>query len=251
MSRKNVIGDRYGLLTVIADAEDRIRRRGDKRRVQVCKCDCGTEVKVSLESLRAGHIISCNCEKVRLFVERKTTHGLSRHGLHGVWRDMKSRCLNHKSVGFEYYGGRGITVCSEWVTSFKSFYDFAINNGWVPGLEIDRVDNDGNYEPGNCRFVTRQVNQCNARKITSKNTTGYRGVSPKGRKFVVQVQYGGSVKYRKHGFADALSAAIHRDEYCIVNAIPLPLNFPRWETGRKKPQGPARKMLEQLGSNEA
>lgn len=75
-----------------------------------------------------------------------------------VWTGVKQRCLNSKTKDYERYGGRGITICDEWKKDFVTFYNWAMNNGYKEGLEIDRIDNDGNYEPKNCRFVTPTVN---------------------------------------------------------------------------------------------
>ena len=93
---------------------------------------------------------------------RQKTHGLSDHLLYGVWNAMKDRCVNKKSKYYKHYGGRGISVCKEWVKDFKKFYDWAIGT-WRKGLDIDRINNDGNYEPSNCRFVSRCTNSRNRR----------------------------------------------------------------------------------------
>ena len=95
------------------------------------------------------------------FNEKKTKHGLSRHRLYGVWRGMKLRCYNEKHEGYKNYGGRGIQVCDEWKSDFASFYEFCISKGWQKGLEIDRINNDGDYKPDNCRFVTPKENNQN------------------------------------------------------------------------------------------
>lgn len=88
---------------------------------------------------------------------------LHRHPLYAVWANMKKRCGNPKSPQFMDYGGRGIVVCEEWCVSSRAFVAWALANGWKPGLQLDRCDNDGPYSPGNCRFVTRKVNQRNRR----------------------------------------------------------------------------------------
>lgn len=86
------------------------------------------------------------------------THGLHLTKLYKVMSGMKQRCFNKNHTHYDKYGGRGIKVCQEWLDDFKAFYDWAINNGWQSGLQIDRIDNDGDYEPSNCRFVTHMVN---------------------------------------------------------------------------------------------
>ena len=91
-------------------------------------------------------------------------HGLSKHPLNGRWNMMKQRCNNPNNVKYKDYGGRGITVCDEWMNDFKKYYDWCMDNGYKQELHIDRRDNDGNYEPGNCRFVTPKVNANNKQR---------------------------------------------------------------------------------------
>ncbi|APH24986.1 hypothetical protein CF088_14640 [Clostridium botulinum] len=81
-------------------------------------------------------------------------HGLRHHRLYGIYTNMKSRCYNSKTPKYKNYGGRGIKVCDEWLNNFKAFYDWAMSNGYEDNLTIDRVNNDCNYEPSNCRWIT-------------------------------------------------------------------------------------------------
>ena len=83
-----------------------------------------------------------------------------------IWQNMLTRCKNAHHRNWHRYGGRGITVCSEWENSAKAFIDWALANGYQPNLQIDRIDNDGNYEPSNCRFVTASVNQRNKSRLS-------------------------------------------------------------------------------------
>lgn len=91
------------------------------------------------------------------------SHGLSDTPIYSVWLAMRRRCRLSTSTNYERYGGRGIRVCDEWASSFEAFHAWASGNGYEPGLEIDRIDNDGHYEPSNCRWVTRKVNGQNKR----------------------------------------------------------------------------------------
>lgn len=93
-------------------------------------------------------------------------HGLCKHSLHSVWRNMKYRCYKESSKDYKNYGARVIIICSEWKNDFKTFYNWAIDNGWKPNLTIDRINNDGDYEPNNCRFVTRLIQASNRRPRT-------------------------------------------------------------------------------------
>lgn len=88
-------------------------------------------------------------------------HGLHSHPLYQVWKNMKARCYLKSSQHFSRYGGRGITVCDDWKLSFKKFFDWSISHGWSADFQIDRINNDGNYCPNNCRFVTRKENCMN------------------------------------------------------------------------------------------
>lgn len=154
---------KYNRLTPISEPYHRLpnKQSKNKARYVVCKCDCGTEKEVHDQSLKNGRIKSCGC----LTKERTSTHGLTNSPIYKVWEAIKSRCYNKNRAAYKDYGGRGITMSAEWKSNFKIFYDWAINNGWQQGLEIDRINNDGNYEPGNCRFVTTKDNSRNRRSV--------------------------------------------------------------------------------------
>lgn len=108
-------------------------------------------------------------------------HGYSKHSLYNVWTSVKHRCYSFKSEFYKDYGGRGISVCDEWMNP-KIFIEWCLENGWKKGLEIDRRDNDGNYCPENCRFVTHKENVHNRRLLMETNISGYCGVYRKNRK---------------------------------------------------------------------
>lgn len=101
-------------------------------------------------------------------------HGLRHTRIYGIWLQMKNRCYNTNTERFKDYGGRGISICEEWRNDFKSFYNWSMSNGYKEGLTIDRINNDGNYEPKNCRWVEIKIQNRNARSnhlITYKNET--------------------------------------------------------------------------------
>ena len=126
----------------------------------LCRCDCGNEHIAASGKLLQGKVKSCGCYAKVAKGRNLVKHGLTVGGkprIFTVWNDMKARCLNPNNISFKHYGGRGITVCEEWLT-FSNFYEWALANGYNDNLQIDRINNDGNYEPDNCRFVTRKQN---------------------------------------------------------------------------------------------
>ena len=139
---------------------------------------CGTEFKANTQNILRGKTKSCGCYRKRRTIETHKTHGLIGTRLYNTWSDIKNRTLNLKHKDYINYGGRGITICDEWKNDVKSFYDWAITKGYEEdkGLSIDRIDNDGNYEPNNCRWTTRIIQGRN-RRIKTNNTSGYKGVS--------------------------------------------------------------------------
>ena len=139
----DLTGQRFGRLTVLERAGTDSRREAVWR----CICTCGNEIYVQGHHLRCGNTQSCGC----LRVDTATTHGESRSRLYHIWFGMKTRCYNPNTKDFKNYGGRGITVCPEWLYDFPAFQKWAIANGYRDDLTIDRIDNDKGYSPDNCR----------------------------------------------------------------------------------------------------
>lgn len=139
-----------------------------------CKCDCGKECVVRTVHLTKGYTKSCGCLQKERTSETNTRHSLSNTRIYYVWGRIIGRCTNEKSNDYKYYGGRGIKICNEWKNNFQSFYDWARNNGYKEGLTIDRIDVNGDYEPSNCRWVSRKIQSLNKRDnhfITYKGKT--------------------------------------------------------------------------------
>ena len=134
-----------------------------------CKCDCGKEKYVQGKHLRSGKSKCCGCEGNKKIAERSKNnkytyiHGLRDHPLRAIWKAMNHRCYIKTNRFYKNYGGRGIKVCEEWKLSLLDFYKWSIESGWKKGLSIDRIDNDGNYEPKNCRWITISENSSRKR----------------------------------------------------------------------------------------
>ncbi len=157
------IGDKLGRYEIL---ELFYSNTTPKKMMAKCQCECGQVKVVRATDLAQGRIVSCGCWKAEKAGERTTirnqTHSMSSSPLYRQWAAMKTRCTNQNQKSWDDYGGRGITLCDEW-QQFEPFRDWAMANGYQEGLEIDRRENSGNYEPGNCRWVTKIVQQNNRR----------------------------------------------------------------------------------------
>lgn len=158
MKNKDIIGQVFGKLTVI--------KRNEKVKsthvVYECVCECGETTNVRRQSLLNGSTRSCSCISREAASERLRKHGLSKTPEYVAWVDMIQRCTNPNKKSYVSYGARGIKICDRWQRSFENFYD---DMGPRPqGMSIDRINNDGNYEPKNCRWTTLREQYRNQRK---------------------------------------------------------------------------------------
>lgn len=171
LKKLDLIGQRYGRLTVSAEAPTHYDRSGNPKRYVFCICDCGNNTKNVVGNLRNGHTKSCGCLETESRYGRLLTHGESHPTSteYRVWCRIIARCENPTHDKWKYYGGRGISVCAQWRSSYE---DFLKDMGRRPHdkTSIDRINNNGNYEPGNCRWATQSEQMRNTRR--SLRTTG-------------------------------------------------------------------------------
>lgn len=174
---------------------------------------------------------SVDCLKAFRFRESESDSKKAKRRLQSIWSCMKDRCLRKNSAAYDYYGGRGISVCDEWIESSVPFIGWAIDNGYRGGLSLDRRDPNGNYCPENCRWATRIEQSRNTRKRSDAKTSKFKGVSRHSQtgRWVVQLHKGGKPLFCGT-FADEIEAAKRYDEMASsIYGEFANLNFPSKE----------------------
>lgn len=161
-------GEKYGRVTVISY----VGVSEDRRALWECRCECGKTFITRGKDLRQGKVTSCGCARKEHCSERMTAlntkHGRRNERIYSIWRGMKLRCLNPNNKSYKDYGGRGISICPEWM-DFKNFDAWATATGYDPDAPfgectLDRINTNGNYEPRNCRWVDMKVQANNRRQ---------------------------------------------------------------------------------------
>ena len=165
----DLTGKKFGMLTVVGIADTETRKT-----YWVCRCDCGNMKTVRSDGLLCGAIKSCGCLKKkqdRINLTKHHSHKMSGTRIYSEWQQIKRRCYNKGCARYADCGGRGIKVCDQWKYDFEAFYKWAMENGYKDNLTIDRIDNDGDYCPQNCRWVDQKT-QCRNRRSNVNITIG-------------------------------------------------------------------------------
>ncbi len=167
MRHVDITNQRFGCLTAVKRVFDYVSPKGYVIQKWLFRCDCGKEVIKCKNLVVRGECHSCGCEKSKRIIEfnkrTKKKHGKLNTRLCKIWSSMKTRCFNKNDISYKWYGGRGISICDEWMNDFLSFYDWSMSNGYKDNLTIDRIDVNGNYEPSNCRWVDMKTQNRNKR----------------------------------------------------------------------------------------
>jgi len=176
-------GFKNNRLTFIRDTDPYIDKKGNKYKqvYVVCSCTPKKEFIVRRDMFVNGFVKSCGCWNAEKAKERMTTHGISNTRVYFIYKDMKRRCYSPQRKNYKHYGGRGITICDEWLNSPLEFYNWAMNNGYESHLTIDRIDNDGNYCPENCQWITREDS---TKKQVYDRGQLIEGIDPQGKSYI-------------------------------------------------------------------
>ncbi len=195
----NIDGKRFGRIVALWHSYTTIGKK-DRKQYYECICDCGNRKVISKGNLLIGDTTSCGCVQRERTSLASKTHGGSRTGLYDIWCNIKERCTNNENPGYKNYGGRGIKICSEWFSSFESFKIY-MGPKPSPSHTVDRINNNGNYEPGNCRWATRKEQCRNFRRNRFFEINGERKTLAEWCEIYKLPQYNVGQRIRKLGWS--------------------------------------------------
>ena len=215
VNTKDIVGNVYSRLTVVSRAED-----VKNTHYWLCECQCGNEKTIRGSNLKSGLSTSCGCFAKEAVSKVRTTHGLSTSKISAVWYAMVHRCTNPKNKSYIDYGNRGIDMCSEWANSMETFMEWAKNSGYKEKLTIERIDNNGGYNPGNCTWATRQEQAVNKR-VYKNSSSGYVGITlvKKTGKWSSVLKHEGKL-VASDRFVKLKDAVAHRNEWILFFKLP-------------------------------
>lgn len=161
---RDITGQHFNKLTALGP----VGKSNAGQIMWLCLCECGNTTVVKSQDIRNGHTRSCGCLQIETVKRVKRIHGMAGTSLYKIWNGIVKRCTNPNCIGYKYYGGRGISIADEWRHDFQAFHGYIIclSHYGEKGYSIDRINNDGNYVPGNLRFATRHEQSHNSRTST-------------------------------------------------------------------------------------
>ena len=211
---KDLSGQRFGRLVALRC----VGRTNNGNATWLCKCDCGNEAIIASYALKTGRTRSCGCYKQEMLGKASITHGdsgVNKTRLYGIWAGIKTRCYNeHQAESYKKYGKRGISMCDEWRNSYASFRDWAFSNGYRDDLTIDRIDNNGPYEPSNCRWASVKEQNNNRR---SNHYLTFNGKTQSIAQWTEEAGFGRSVIEHRLSRGWSVEAALQTPMKALVN----------------------------------
>lgn len=169
---KDRTGQQFGRLTAMRPGPIKRFPSGSTQSTWECRCSCGSSVTVMANKLSSGHTRSCGCLQAEVRLTHSVKHGMAATTEYRIWQAIKDRCLNKDCPAYDRYGGRGVAMSPDWVDDFAAFYEYVGDR--PDGMSLDRINNDGNYEPGNVRWAT-PTQQANNRRDRCRKTHCIRG----------------------------------------------------------------------------